>query len=193
MRDHDVTALTTTELDHARRELATSLALIRPGSPAQVPIRVRAGRGERPCAAWRAKAGRRDAARVPGGSETEAGRSHSRRSDQLRFRGLGDADRPATVRARVSRPGVRGHRQRGRRLRCLADRRRVPAPRAPETRRPRKRTGRPQVLRTVSRLMPTEAGADGWPRWRACCSRRPAGSKQRPSAATCGPRPGWSC
>ena len=38
MRDHDVTALTTTELDHARRELATSLALIRPGSPAQVPI-----------------------------------------------------------------------------------------------------------------------------------------------------------
>ena len=36
MRDHDVTALT--ELERARRELAASLALVRPDSPARVPI-----------------------------------------------------------------------------------------------------------------------------------------------------------
>ena len=38
MRDHDVTALTGRELEQARRELAASLALARPGSPASVPI-----------------------------------------------------------------------------------------------------------------------------------------------------------
>lgn len=38
MRDHDVTALTGRELEQARRELAASLALARPGSPARVPI-----------------------------------------------------------------------------------------------------------------------------------------------------------
>ena len=32
MREHDVTALTARELEHARRELAASLALTRPGS-----------------------------------------------------------------------------------------------------------------------------------------------------------------
>jgi hypothetical protein len=41
MRDHDVAALTGPELDHARRELAASLALTRPGSPARVPIQAR--------------------------------------------------------------------------------------------------------------------------------------------------------
>jgi hypothetical protein len=39
MRDHDVTALTTGELEVARRELAASLA--RPGSPVRMPIRAR--------------------------------------------------------------------------------------------------------------------------------------------------------
>jgi hypothetical protein len=38
MRNHDVTALTGRELEQARRELAASLALARPGSPARVPI-----------------------------------------------------------------------------------------------------------------------------------------------------------
>jgi hypothetical protein len=38
MRDHDVTALTVGELDRARRELQASLALVRPDSPARVPI-----------------------------------------------------------------------------------------------------------------------------------------------------------
>ena len=38
MRDHDVTTLTGRELEQARRELAASLALARPGSPARVPI-----------------------------------------------------------------------------------------------------------------------------------------------------------
>ena len=38
MREHDVTALTARELERARRELAASLALTRPGSPARVPI-----------------------------------------------------------------------------------------------------------------------------------------------------------
>jgi hypothetical protein len=38
MRDHDVTALTAAELERARRALAASLALARPGSPARVPI-----------------------------------------------------------------------------------------------------------------------------------------------------------
>ena len=41
MREHDVTALTTAELEAARRELAASLALARPGSPVRVPIRAR--------------------------------------------------------------------------------------------------------------------------------------------------------
>ena len=38
MREHHVTALTARELEQARRELAASLALTRPGSPALVPI-----------------------------------------------------------------------------------------------------------------------------------------------------------
>jgi hypothetical protein len=38
MRDHDVKALTASELDRARRELQASLALVRPDSPARVPI-----------------------------------------------------------------------------------------------------------------------------------------------------------
>jgi hypothetical protein len=38
MRDHDVSAMTAQEMEHARRELAASLALLRPGSPARVPI-----------------------------------------------------------------------------------------------------------------------------------------------------------
>jgi hypothetical protein len=38
MRDHDVTTLTAAELERARRELAASLALARPGSPARMPI-----------------------------------------------------------------------------------------------------------------------------------------------------------
>jgi hypothetical protein len=41
MRDHDVTTLTGPELNHALRELAASLSLTRPGSPARVPIRAR--------------------------------------------------------------------------------------------------------------------------------------------------------
>jgi hypothetical protein len=38
MRDHDVSRLTAAELEHARRELAASLALVRPDSPARGPI-----------------------------------------------------------------------------------------------------------------------------------------------------------
>lgn len=38
MRDHDVTGLTPAELERAKRELAASLALVRPGSPARGPI-----------------------------------------------------------------------------------------------------------------------------------------------------------
>ena len=38
MREHDVSALTARELERARRELAASLAVTRPGSPARVPI-----------------------------------------------------------------------------------------------------------------------------------------------------------
>ncbi len=41
MREHDVTALTAAELEAARRELATSLALARPGSPVRAVIRAR--------------------------------------------------------------------------------------------------------------------------------------------------------
>ena len=36
-RFHDVSQLTTAELERARRELAASLALARPGSPSDVP------------------------------------------------------------------------------------------------------------------------------------------------------------
>ncbi len=38
-RPHDVSTLTSPELQRARRELAAALALARPGSPAQAPIR----------------------------------------------------------------------------------------------------------------------------------------------------------
>jgi hypothetical protein len=38
VREHDMTALTLAELERARRELAASLALARPGSPVCVPI-----------------------------------------------------------------------------------------------------------------------------------------------------------
>ena len=41
MREHDATTLTAVELEAARRELAASLALARPGSPVLVPIRAR--------------------------------------------------------------------------------------------------------------------------------------------------------
>jgi hypothetical protein len=41
VRDHDVTTLTAAELDRARRELAASLALARPGSPVRAPILAR--------------------------------------------------------------------------------------------------------------------------------------------------------
>jgi hypothetical protein len=37
-RPRDVSTLTSRELERTRRELAASLALARPGSPAQVPI-----------------------------------------------------------------------------------------------------------------------------------------------------------
>jgi len=38
MRDHDVRGLTAGELERTRRELRASLALVRPDSPARVPI-----------------------------------------------------------------------------------------------------------------------------------------------------------
>jgi hypothetical protein len=41
VREHDVAGLTAAELEAARRELAASLALSRPGSPIQAPIRAR--------------------------------------------------------------------------------------------------------------------------------------------------------
>jgi hypothetical protein len=37
IRCHDVSRLTTAELERARRELAASLALARPGSPSAAP------------------------------------------------------------------------------------------------------------------------------------------------------------
>jgi hypothetical protein len=41
MREHNVAALTAAELEAARRELAASLALTRPGSPVRAPIQAR--------------------------------------------------------------------------------------------------------------------------------------------------------
>jgi hypothetical protein len=41
MREHDVTALASAELEAARRELAASPALARPGSPVRAVIRAR--------------------------------------------------------------------------------------------------------------------------------------------------------
>ena len=41
MRKQDVTALTAAELEAARRELAASLALAKPGSPVRAPIQAR--------------------------------------------------------------------------------------------------------------------------------------------------------
>jgi hypothetical protein len=37
-RPHDVRGLTASELEHTKRELQASLALVRPDSPARVPI-----------------------------------------------------------------------------------------------------------------------------------------------------------
>ena len=74
MREHDVTALTTAELEAARRELAASLALARPGSPVRVPIRARmaaidaelAGRAAARLGVTRLAACPASAGRVPG-------------------------------------------------------------------------------------------------------------------------------
>jgi hypothetical protein len=41
MRDHVASGLTDGELERARRELAASLALSRPGSPIRTPIQAR--------------------------------------------------------------------------------------------------------------------------------------------------------
>jgi len=41
MREHDLSALTTAELEAAQRELAASLALTRPGSPVGAVIQAR--------------------------------------------------------------------------------------------------------------------------------------------------------
>jgi hypothetical protein len=41
VRDHDMTKLTAAQLERARRELAASLALARPGSPVRAPILAR--------------------------------------------------------------------------------------------------------------------------------------------------------
>jgi hypothetical protein len=62
-RPHDVGALTGPELERARRELAASLALARPGSPARVPIvaRMRAIETELADRAMGAAAARRQA------------------------------------------------------------------------------------------------------------------------------------
>jgi hypothetical protein len=38
VRDHDVSELTAAELERTRRDLAVSLALSWPGSPARIPI-----------------------------------------------------------------------------------------------------------------------------------------------------------
>jgi len=38
VRDHDVSGLTARQLERARRELQANLALVRPDSPARVPI-----------------------------------------------------------------------------------------------------------------------------------------------------------
>lgn len=38
MREHDVSRLSAGELERTRRELAASLALVRPDPPARVPI-----------------------------------------------------------------------------------------------------------------------------------------------------------
>jgi hypothetical protein len=40
-RPPEVTGLTAAELEHARRELAASLTLVRPGSPVRAPILAR--------------------------------------------------------------------------------------------------------------------------------------------------------
>jgi len=65
MREHDVAALTAVELEAARRELAASLALARPGSPVRAPIQAR-------MAAIEAQLAGRAAARpgLPGSSRT---------------------------------------------------------------------------------------------------------------------------
>ena len=76
MRKHDVTALTAAELEAARRKLAASLALARPGSPIRVPIQARmaaidaelAGRAARP-----ARAGRPDVSAGYGGYRSGQG------------------------------------------------------------------------------------------------------------------------
>jgi hypothetical protein len=71
MREHDVTALTAAELEAARRELAASLALARPGSPVRVPIQARMAAVDaelaRRAAAWPGLPGSPRAQTPPGG------------------------------------------------------------------------------------------------------------------------------
>ena len=54
MREHDVAALTAAELEAARRELAASLALARPGSPVLAPIQARLSAIDAELAGWAA-------------------------------------------------------------------------------------------------------------------------------------------
>ena len=81
MRDHDVTALTGPELEQARRELAASLALSRPGSSVRVPILARMSAIDAELAG---RSARRPEA-VPGHPRTAAERG------ALRYASAGDA------------------------------------------------------------------------------------------------------
>jgi len=76
MREHDVAALSAAELEAARRELAASLALARPGSPVRAPIQAR-------MAAIEAELAGRAAAR-PGLPGSPAYRVPGRRACELR-------------------------------------------------------------------------------------------------------------
>jgi hypothetical protein len=95
MREHDVAALAAAELEAARRELA----VVRPGSPARVPIQAR-------LAAIDAELAGRAAAR-PGLPGSPSARSPGRRARGLRK----DAPAPQVLPDTLSRLGHRGRRR----------------------------------------------------------------------------------
>jgi hypothetical protein len=69
-RPHDVSQLTTAELETARRELRANLGLITPGSPAHVPVlahmqAINAELAGRPASQHRGEGQRHDSAMLP--------------------------------------------------------------------------------------------------------------------------------
>ena len=110
MREHDVAALTATELEAARRELAASLALARPGSPVRVPIQARMAAIDAELAGRSAAGPAYPAPRAPGprtvGTRVEEGRPGTQVPGRPRAWGRRPTRHPRDIRRRARSDGL---------------------------------------------------------------------------------------